>query len=67
MRRPCPLHHLPIKHLDDARGAGGQFGGVRGDDERGLAFGAEGEQEFDDLVAGVGVEVAGRLGRPGAA
>ena len=68
-RRPHWLssHHLAVEHLDDTWGAGGEFGGVGGDDERGLALGAEGEEQCDDFVAGVRVEVAGRFGRPGAA
>src|SRR5687767_6397993 len=49
---------FPVADFDSARGAGGDFG-VVSDEGDGAAFLAKLAKEFEDGLAGVGVEVAG--------
>ena len=49
---------MAIDELDDAGGALGDFGVVGGDEESGVAFGANFSEEIEDVAAGVGIEVA---------
>src|SRR6266567_7397297 len=50
-----------VAEADDARGAVHQRGVVRGEDEGAAALAVDGAQEIDDLCAGLGVQVRGRL------
>lgn len=49
----------PINEVENSRSARSDFGVVGGDDQRGLSFGAQGEEEFDNFFTGVRIEVAG--------
>src|ERR1039458_3043269 len=55
--------NLPIHQFYYFGGAGGDPRIVRGHDKRGLVLIAQGAEEFDDLLAGMGVQVARRLVR----
>ena len=52
-----------VEEADDPLAAAGEDGVVGGDHDGHAAGGAEFEQEVEDLAAGTGVEVAGRLVR----
>ena len=60
-RRQAVVHHRAVAQTDRARGAGGEFDVVRDHDQRRACLGIEVEDEFDDALARLGVEVAGRL------
>lgn len=58
-------HNLPVLDADDPVGLGGNFG-IVGNYHNGLMKLLAGHlEQADDVVAGLGVEVAGRARRPG--
>src|SRR2546428_407480 len=63
-RAPCRLSHrplcnLPIDQFEHSRGAAGDDDIVRGDEQGDLTLDAQGTEQLDDLLASMGIEVAG--------
>jgi len=56
-----PFPHLPVHQFDHSRSSRRDLRAVRRNDQGRLPFRAQSAKQFDDFLAGVRIEIAGRL------